>query len=264
VVVHGFSDHIGRYYGLFPALAGRGIAVYGFDQRGWGRSVAKPAEKGLTGPTSQVLADIAAFITALLDTKDSVPVFVMGHSMGGADILTLACDPAYEDSIVARVRGWICDAPFICFAPEGTPSALVIFLGRLVGRILPHHHLVHKVTPEHISRDPEVVKSVREDKLCHDTGTLEGISNLLDRTTALMEGKMRAGPKFKALWIGHGTEDKVTSFQGSKKWYDECTAEIKDKTFKAYEGMYHQLHADYGKEAFYQDIGDWILARCET
>ena len=59
IFIHGFSDHVGRYYGFFPSLAARGIAVHGLDQRGWGRSVRKPAERGLTGPTTQVLADMA-------------------------------------------------------------------------------------------------------------------------------------------------------------------------------------------------------------
>src|SRR5436190_14502002 len=54
VFIHGFSDHINAYGILFPTLATLGISTYGFDQRGWGRSVHSPSEKGLTGPTSLV------------------------------------------------------------------------------------------------------------------------------------------------------------------------------------------------------------------
>jgi acylglycerol lipase len=60
----------GNAYGLlFPTLASHGIEVYGFDQRGWGRSVEKASEKGLSGPTSLILSDIASFIKTLLPSK---------------------------------------------------------------------------------------------------------------------------------------------------------------------------------------------------
>ncbi|KAL2163170.1 hypothetical protein VTH06DRAFT_7006, partial [Thermothelomyces fergusii] len=101
IFFHGFSDHINRYQAFFSALAGRGIAVHGVDQRGWGRSVKKPSDRGLTGPTSRVLADMAAFITAHLPASPAdPPAFVMGHSMGGGQVLTLACHAAYQESVV--------------------------------------------------------------------------------------------------------------------------------------------------------------------
>ncbi|KAK3326248.1 Alpha/Beta hydrolase protein [Apodospora peruviana] len=263
VFVHGFSDHINRYQNLFASLAARGIAVHGFDQRGWGRSVSKPAEKGLTGPTATVIADLAAFIKQHL--QGSCPVFVLGHSMGGGEALTLACDPQYHDSVVKHVRGWLLESPFIGFAKEETPSWLKILAGRLAGKLLPHKQLLHVLPPENLSTDPATVKSLAEDKLMHNTGTLEGLSGLLDRTTALTTGAARPnGGAVRALWIGHGTVDKATSFEISNKYFDEFMGDVKDKEFKVYEGWYHQLHAD-GKrsEKFFKDVGDWILARCD-
>jgi acylglycerol lipase len=265
VFIHGFSDHIGRYYGLFPLLSERGIAVYGLDQRGWGRSVTKPAEKGLTGPTSRVIGDIVAFLTPHLPSSPSdPPLFIMGHSMGGGEVLTLACDPAHAKDVTAKVRGWLCESPFIGFAPELAPSSFKIIAGRIAGKLLPTFQLVEPIPPENLSRDPAVVESIREDKLMHNTGTLEGLSGMLDRTEALTHGKARPPPEVKALWIGHGTADKGTSYEASKKWFDECTENVKDKQFKTYEGCYHQLHADYGKETFYADVAEWILARISS
>lgn len=256
---------MGRYYGFFPFLAERGIAVYGFDQRGWGRSVSAPSEKGLTGPTSRVVADMAAFIEPHLPSSPTdPPLFVMGHSMGGGQVLTLACDPAYADRITSRVRGWLLEAPFIAFAPEEVPSALKVFAGRLAGRFLPRRHLVHAIPPENLSRDPEVVRSLAEDALVHNTGTLEGLAGMLDRTAALGDGSVRASGGMRALWIGHGTADKGTNYEGSKKWFDECAGAVADKTFRTYEGWYHQLHADPGKELFYADVAGWILERAGT
>ncbi|KAL1879074.1 hypothetical protein VTK73DRAFT_7400 [Phialemonium thermophilum] len=265
VFIHGFSDHVNRYYGFFPFLAERGIAVHGFDQRGWGRSVAKPAEKGLTGPTTRVLDDMAAFIRPHLPSYPSdPPVFVMGHSMGGGQVLTLMSDPAYAKDIVSRVRGFLLEAPFIDFAPEERPWTLKVIAGRLASHVLPRFHLSNRIPPENLSRDPEVVRSLDADPLVHDTGTLEGLAGLLDRTAALASGSIRPpSDAVRAIWVGHGTADKATSFSATKKWFDQCATDISDRTFKAYEGYYHQLHADKGREEFYEDVAAWILERAE-
>ncbi|CRK43455.1 hypothetical protein BN1723_016190, partial [Verticillium longisporum] len=109
--------------------------------------------------------------------------------------------------------------------------------------------------------DPEVVKSVREDPLCHDTGTLEGLAGLLERTDALASGRVRLGSKVRSLFLAHGTGDKTTSWEASRKWFD--AQGLQDGRYKEYEGCYHQLHADLCKDEFYGDVGDWILERTE-
>ena len=239
--------------------------VHGADQRGWGRSVRKPGERGLTGPTSRVLADMAAFITSHLSSDAGAPpVFVMGHSMGGGQALTLACHPDYQESVVRRVRGWLLESPFISFSPEEQPSAVKVLAGRLAGKLLPHHQLKHAIMPQHLSRDLAVRESILADALMHNTGTLEGLAGLLDRTAALAAGQVRPlkGGALRSLWVGHGTEDKTTWFAASKKYFDEYTGEVADKEFRVYEGWYHQLHADGpDSEVFYKEVGDWILKK---
>lgn len=267
VFIHGFSDHINRYNELMTYLSSRGIAVHGFDQRGWGRSVTRPAERGLTGPTSRVLADMAAFIRRHAPKSDTTdpPLFVMGHSMGGGQVLRLMSDVdgLYAD-LVRRVRGWLVESPYLGLAPEEQPSGVTVFLGRLVGKVLPKMHYVHEIDVNNLSRIPEVRASIKADELMHNTGTLEGLASMMDRTADLSSGKTRPGPgKVRALWVAHGSEDKATAYSETKKWYDNCAAVIEDREMKTYEGAYHQLHADLCKEEFAKDVADWILARCE-
>ncbi|EPE32798.1 alpha/beta-Hydrolase [Glarea lozoyensis ATCC 20868] len=259
VFVHGFNDHTNRYHDLFSILASRGVEVHGFDQRGWGRSVTKPSERGLTGPTSQVIADVASFVRTQLPSE--VPVFVMGHSMGGGEVLMLASDPAYED-VTAGVRGWILESPFIGFPKGFEPGSVTVFFGRLAGRLFPHLARQSALPPQNLTRDPKVVESLKEDTLIHDYGTLEGLAGMLDRTAALNEGRTRLNKGVRSIWCGHGTEDKGTSYEASKAWVARQT-QIQDKEFKSYEGWSHQLHADLPENThiFAKDVGDWIMAR---
>ncbi|KAI1822848.1 alpha/beta hydrolase [Xylaria intraflava] len=260
IMIHGFSDHVNRYSEFSTYLAERGIAVYGFDQRGWGRSATKSSDQGKTGPTTRVLADMAAFIRTQLPS--AVPVFILGHSMGGGQTLALASTPKYED-LITQIRGWILDAPFVGFAPELQPSWLLIRSGRLASHIVPNFKLYRPIPPEDVTRDPEVQASISADPLMHNYGTLEGLANMLDRTNDLSGGALVLSKNVKSLFMLHGTADKATSFDKSKEWFDRNKAQIPDAKFKAFEGFAHQLHADLGKEEFFEDVASWILERSD-
>lgn len=262
IFVHGFNDHINRYYGLFPYLANQGIATYGFDQRGWGLSAATSALQGNTGPTTQVIADIVSVIRAQLPSK--VPLFIAGHSMGGGEVLTLASDPTYED-VITQVRGWILESPFINFPKGFEPSSAKVFFGRLAGKILPNMRIGNPIPPENVTRDPAVIKSIKEDKLLHGLGSLEGLSGLLDRAAALHSGEVKLSKNVKSLWLGCGTADKGVSYDACKTWFEKQT-QLEDKEFKTYDGWSHQLHADLADngDIFAKDVSDFILARLEA
>jgi len=220
-----------------------------------------PSDKGKTGPTSVVLSDIASVIKSQLPSP--VPVFLLGHSMGGGELITLASDALYED-LTLQIRGWMLESPFIDFTPDSKPPLLKVYFGRLVGKILPHKQMFNPLQPEHTTRDPEVIKSLIADELLHGTATLEGASGLLDRTMAINTGKTKLSKGVNSLWLGHGTADKGACYHASKKWFDQ-QVEIQDKEFKTYEDWSHQLHADTPEtRAIYnKDIADWILARVE-
>ncbi|OBT51439.1 hypothetical protein VE04_08297 [Pseudogymnoascus sp. 24MN13] len=267
VFIHGYDDHINRYFELFPTLASRGSDVTAWDQRGWGRTVQHTSDRGLTGPTTLVIADIAHVVKSELADAEaaSIPLFVMGHSMGGAEALTFASDPAYAD-LAPRIRGWLLESPHVEMAPGSQPSSLKIMAGRFAGRLLPKFQLKNKLPAEELTRDPEVMKSLTEDPLLWSTGTLEGLAGLLDRAADLSAGKRTLNPGVKSLWLAHGTIDGGTSYPASKKWFETSTSDVPDKEYKTYEGWQHQLHADLPetRPVFAKDVGDWILARVEA
>ena len=79
------------------------------------------------------------------------------------------------------------------------------------------------------------------------------------------------------LWVGHGTEDRVTSFKATARFMERL--KLKDKTFRIYKGHYHKcmcslpycrlrlinlaVHDEPGQDgvSFANDVADWILAR---
>ncbi|KAL6799261.1 alpha/beta-hydrolase [Trichoderma sp. SZMC 28013] len=256
ILVHGFSDHINCYNELFSRLTAHGIQIFAWDQRGWGRSVTRSSEKGLTGGTTRVLADVAAFIGDKLPSE--LPVFVMGHSAGGGTILTLAAEPQYKN-LVLQIRGWILEAPLVGFLPGQEPNSITVILGRLACMLFPQKQMIHYVAPELFSQDTAIVESIRNDPLRHNTGTLEGLAGLLDRTMALSSGKTKMGRHVQSVLLMHGTSDRSCSYDSAVEWLDR--QETKDKTVKSYEGAYHQLHMDLCLDEFSKDLAEWILQR---
>lgn len=179
--------------------------------------------------------------------------------MGGGEVCTLMGDPKYED-VVRQVRGWILECPFIGFTPEAEPSNLKVVVGRFISRFLPTFQLKHTIPPEHLSRDPAVVEDIRNDPLCHDTGTLEGLASLLDRTILLASGTAKVPKYVRSLLLAHATDDKTCNYDTAMKWLDQQD-NVEDKTGKGYEGAYHQLHDDLCRDEFEADLVDWILKR---
>lgn len=232
---------------------------------------------------------MVAFINHVLSSGPSsddadahvVPVFVMGHSMGGGQVLTLLSTPAYTARLagqggqgLGRIRGWLLEGPFLGFDPRDRPSWLKLHGGKLAGRVLPKFQLVNPIPVEWLTRDEAAQRSIREDPLCHDTGTLEGLAGFMDRTAALAEGRLRLdtagaagtagdGNGVRSLWVGHGDHDRTAWFEACKGWYDAYATGVEDRSFRVYEGYLHQLHAEVGREVFYGDVRDWILERCE-
>ncbi|KEF60168.1 uncharacterized protein A1O9_05018 [Exophiala aquamarina CBS 119918] len=260
------------YYDFFPTLSSppHNIAVYAFDQRGWGRSVNKPTEKGNTGPTSLVIADIHDFVlhVASLPEAKGRPLFLMGHSMGGNESLYyLLSDPA-AFSNRPPIAGLLLEAPYIELDPSEQPSFLKVFAGKLAAFLLPTTQLKQKLDSTYLSHAAKVREDWVNDPLCHDTGTLEGLKGLLQRAgdlSSMSHGHQIAGlhPTLPCpVWLGHGTSDRVVSASAAKRLFDVLAAPEGDKVYQAYPDAYHKLHAepDGVGQKFTNDVAGWILS----
>lgn len=99
--------------------------------------------------------------------------------------------------------------------------------------------MVQNIDPKFLCRDETLYKEFEADELCHDTGTLEGLAGMLQRAEDLDAGRVLSkNLEGCSLWVGHGTEDRVTSFKATARFMDRL--DIKDKTFRVYEGHYHK------------------------
>jgi acylglycerol lipase len=86
VFLHGFAEHSGRYSHFHPILSERQIAVWTFDQRGFGRTAldqensSKTSSWGKTGWSDQ-MQDLDWAVKTAMKEVPGVPMFLFGHSM---------------------------------------------------------------------------------------------------------------------------------------------------------------------------------------
>jgi len=90
-VVHGASEHSGRYDRLGRALAERGYAVYAMDLRGHGHTAEATGVGRFGAPSfAAVLDDVVALHLLARDEQPDVPRLLLGHSMGSIVALASA------------------------------------------------------------------------------------------------------------------------------------------------------------------------------
>lgn len=238
VVVHGLCEHLGRYDYLTEKLNGRGFAVYRFDHRGHGRS---DGSRGHVGDFSLLVDDTDFIFGQAKRENPGLPVFVLGHSMGG---FTAAC---YGAKYPGKAAGLILSGA-LTHDDAGAFASLPAGLDPLTP-------IPNELT-DTICRVPEVRKAYAEDPLC-----LRSFSAGLGY--ALKDGVAWLGENAKSFadpaLILHGECDRIVSRTDSVKFFSEISSE--DKQLKIYGKFYHEILNEYGKDEVIGDIVGWIVRR---
>ena len=80
VIVHGLCEHSGRYDYVTEKFNEKGLGVYRFDNRGHGKS---GGDRGYVEDFQHFFDDADKIVELALKEQKDLPVFMLGHSMGG-------------------------------------------------------------------------------------------------------------------------------------------------------------------------------------
>jgi alpha-beta hydrolase superfamily lysophospholipase len=243
ILIHGFNSHSGYFAWPAEQFAARGIACYALDLRGRGKS---EGERFYVEKFSDYLGDVDRLVGLARTENPGLPVFVLGHSVGGV----IASSYVFEHQ--NEVAGLISES----FAYDvGLPNAAQLLV-KGIGHLAPHLH-VYTLKNEVFSRDPDVVARMNADPLIEKESQPAETSAEVLRAADLLTEHF---PKFTVpVLILHGTADKATRPAGSQRFYDMTGSN--DKTLKLYEGHFHDLLNDIDREAVMADIQTWVDAR---
>ena len=243
VICHGVNSHGGQYAWAAEQFVERGFAVYALDLRGRGKS---EGERFYVEDVAEYVSDVAGAVEIAKSREPSLPVFLLGHSAGGV----VSCVYVLENQ--AKLTGFICES----FAFQVPAPSFVLAAVKGLSHLAPRLPAL-TLKNEDFSRDPQAVEALNNDPL-----TAREVQPAMT-VAALVRADERLREEFPQITlpvlIMHGTEDKATVCHGSEFFYK--TAGSTDKTLKLYEGHYHDLLNDFGKEEVIADITAWINQR---
>ncbi len=243
VINHGVNSHGGQYGWSGEQLSAAGFVVHAIDMRGRGLSEGR---RFSIDDAAEYTGDLHQLIGIAKDRHPGIPLFLLGHSAGGVVSCTYALD--HQDEL----SGLVCES-FAYRVPAPGPVLSII---KLLGRILPALPVL-KLKNEDFSRDPSAVAALNSDSLTkgeiQPARTVAALLRATDRMTR------EFGRITLPVFILHGTADKATMPIGSQFFHDNAGSS--DKTLKLYEGHFHDLLNDFGKEQVMSDIVAWIEAR---
>ncbi|HXP96033.1 MAG TPA: lysophospholipase [Telmatospirillum sp.] len=243
IALHGFNDYSNAFDEPGTLLAKQGIAVYAYDQRGFGASI----ERGYWAGEAAMSDDLITAIRLIGARQAGKPLYLLGESMGGAVVMVTMARPD-----APKVAGVILSAP----AVWGRSS--MGFLQRsalwVASHTMPWLTLSGRglgITPSdnldmlrRLSADPLVIKETRVD-------AIHGLCDLMDDAALAAAGLH--GP----ILALYGDKDEVIPAAPTFKMLGDLPADSA-LTIAFYADGYHMLLRDLAAERVLMDIDAWI------
>lgn len=245
VIAHGAGEHSGRYAHVADRLTREGYAVYALDHRGHGRSA---GPRALIDRMDHAVADLDWLVLHATNEQSAeraeIPVFLLGHSMGGT--ISLRYTMRHQD----RLRGLALSSPL---AALEAASPAVRIAAKLLSALTPRLPVI-AVDSSLISRDPAVVAAYNADPLVHH-------GKLPARTVAELASAVESFPEGVAritvpTLILYGTADGLCPPEGSVMVGDRIGAA--DRTVKSYPGLYHEILNEPEQQQVMDDLCAWL------
>jgi alpha-beta hydrolase superfamily lysophospholipase len=242
VVAHGLAEHGGRYETLAGELVQRGYAVYAVDHRGHGRS---------SGPRANIdrfahlVSDFCAFTGRCAREHLDTPVFMLGHSMGGAVAFASAL------RLQHALRGLVLSAPAL--ATDQKLGPLQEMFVRFLSVVAPNTGAL-ALPADAVSRDPSVVARYAADPLVHHG---EIPARTLVELLRAMQGFPASAHELRLpTLILHGTADTLVPLAATRPVYQAFGT--RDRSVKLYDGLYHEVFNEPEHARVTADLLHWL------
>lgn len=240
ILVHGICEHCDRYGYVIGQLNQNQIDVYAFDHPGHGRSSGK---KGLMSyeQSFEIIDHIRQELTS--DHPD-LPVFLYGHSMGGAIVI---CD-AYQNP--AGLCGCVITSPGLGFQ-QSIPSFMLSILKKLA-LLFPSFTIRNAISSHLLSHDPEVNYAYAHDPLVHNKISLQLGVDLFSSADKIMHEKK---PFPLPALLLQGAADGIVSSEASKQFASFSGNQVE---YHEIPNGFHELHNEPERDLYLKIIADWI------
>jgi alpha-beta hydrolase superfamily lysophospholipase len=242
IFLHGIASHAGWFGETAADLNHQGIAVYGPDRRGSGRS---GGPRGHLTRYERALDDVEQIMRLVSSEHPGTPVFLAASSWAAKLAVVYAAQrPAHLSGLLLLGPGLTADVKF-------SPARQVqVVVGHL---IMPMAYLPIPLTPELYTANPPYQALIRADPLRR----LEATAQFFWETARLDRRRRRASAGLTLpLLLLQGEADKMIDVPKTRRWFAQLGVE--DKTYRAYPGAGHTLDFEPDRTAYLGDMLAWL------
>lgn len=243
VIVHGLSEHGGRYEHFARELVERGWSVLLADLRGHGHSggVRTHVER-----FHKYLDDLA-----LLFESFDLPVartVLLGHSTGS--LISIR----FLETRPAPVKAAVLLAPLLALGVRVDPMTMAV--GKLLSHVVPRARFKSKVNPAEATRNPEAIRRREADPHNHRSVTARWF---FEMRKALRAAWSEADHIDVPLLVIQGGQDRIVDPAAAQSWLEPVNTA--DKTLIQLPEHYHELHNEPDWRDTLTTIVEWLDAR---
>jgi alpha-beta hydrolase superfamily lysophospholipase len=270
LVLHGASEHGGRYDRFARALTGEGWAVYAPDHRGHGLTSTSTG-RGIVGPRGfdGVVDDVEELRRLALAKCGDVPVLMFAHSMGS--IIGFGYVQRYGAGLSACVlSGAIGVADGMAELAEGLRQAAEAGMaGEPMDALAPFNEPFEpsRTRYDWLSRDPDEVDKYIADPDCGDDLPLTyGFVAEMLRTASLTTPEAIASvPRELPFLLVTGDQDPVSNGGAQVRELDK---RLRDQGIavdaRYYEGARHEVLNETNRDEVTSDVVEFFRSHANT
>lgn len=248
LALHGFNDYSGAFREIGPQFAEAGVAVYAYDQRGFGGA----PNRGVWPGRAALRQDAEAAARLLRRRYPGTPLYLLGLSMGGAVAMTaLAEAPGLAAGAILvgpAVQGRRHIPKWQLWALDAAVATIPWYPATGQGLGLRPTDNIEAL--RRMSRDPMVLKQTR----------LDALYGLVDLTTAAAG---LAARQTTPLLLLYGLKDDLVAKAPTLAALDAMPRPPPGRPphrLAVYQDGHHMLLRDLNHARVVQDILAWIAA----
>lgn len=248
VMVHGAMEHHRRYGWLIEMWRLSGFHVIMGDLPGQGMTTR--SRRGHIDSFDEYIIEVKDWIQAAY--RYQLPVFLLGHSMGGLIAIRLL----EEEEL--NLAGLILSSP--CLGLVHHPSKFLDIASHGINAIFPSLRMNSGLTVQMATRNLDVQEADVNDSLYVTKVSVRWYRELNEAMKEAFEslGKIQDIP----LLTMQAGDDKIVNKQAVKEWFNAVP--LSEKRFKEWTKCYHEIFNEPEREEIFEYAKDFVNSQLKA
>lgn len=248
VIVHGAMEHHGRYGWLIEMWRSSGFQVIMGDLPGHGLTTR--SSRGHIDSFDEYIQEVKEWIQTAY--QFDLPVFLLGHSMGGLISIRLL----QEERL--NVAGVILSSP--CLGLVKKPSKPLDLISYVLNIVVPSLKMNSGITVDLATRNPEVLEADTNDTLYVKKVSIRWYRELATaiKLAFIHFNKIQDVP----MLVMQAGDDRIVNKLSVQGWFNQ--APLSEKRFKEWPKFYHEIFNEPEREEVYEYAKDFVISQLKA